>query len=110
MRDDALCHCGSCGHEKTDECYTKQCSCCLSDHQGAFGKNNKIRLKMTTKKNNFKLPKKRIPKILVPLDDSKCSIHALNSAINLAKFTDSKIVGIFVIPSDVSPLPLDDLF
>ena len=39
MRDDVFCHCGSCGHEKTDECYTKQCSCCLSDHQGPFGKN-----------------------------------------------------------------------
>jgi len=33
------CNCGSCGHEKIDECYTKQCSCCLTDHQGAFGKN-----------------------------------------------------------------------
>jgi len=76
-----------------------------------LGKINKIRLKMTaTQKNNFKLPKERIQKILVPFDGSKCSIHALNSAINLAKFTGSKIVGIFVIPSDVSSLPLDDLF
>lgn len=65
---------------------------------------------MTTKKNNFKLPKKRIQKILVPLDGSKCSLHALNGAINLAKFTDSKIVGIFVIPGDVSSLPIDELF
>lgn len=39
MRDDAYCHCGTCGHEKTQECYTDECSCCLSDHQGAFGKN-----------------------------------------------------------------------
>lgn len=74
-------------------------------------KTNKIRLKMTaTKKNNFKLPTKRIQKILVPLDGSKCSIHALNGAINLAKFTGSKIVGIFVIPSHVSAIPLDELF
>jgi len=63
-----------------------------------------------TKKINFKLPKKRIQKIMIPLDGSKCSIRALNSVINLAKFTGSKIVGVFVIPSDVSPLPLDDLF
>jgi len=74
-------------------------------------KTNKIRLKMaTTKKNNFKLHKERIQKILVPLDGSKFSTHALNYAINLAKFTGSKIVGVFVIPSDISPLPLDDLF
>jgi len=65
---------------------------------------------MTTKKNNFKLSKKKIQKILVPLDGSKFSTHALNYAINLAKFTGSKIVGVFVISSDVSPLPFDDLF
>ncbi|MDH5462864.1 MAG: universal stress protein [Nitrosopumilus sp.] len=63
-----------------------------------------------TKKNNLKLQKERIQKILVPLDGFKFSIRALNYATNLAKFTDSKIVGIFVIPKDVSPLPLDDLF
>ena len=39
MTDDPFCHCGSCGHEKVDECYSKQCGCCLPDHQGAFGKN-----------------------------------------------------------------------
>ena len=39
MVSDNFCHCGSCGHEKIDECYTKQCTCCLSDHQGPFGKN-----------------------------------------------------------------------
>ena len=39
MRSDPYCHCGACGHEKVSECYTKQCSCCLTDHQGAFGKN-----------------------------------------------------------------------
>ncbi len=39
MRDEVFCNCGSCGHEKVGECYAKQYSCCLSDHQGAFGKN-----------------------------------------------------------------------
>ena len=39
MRDDVFCHCGSCGHEKVGEYYVKQCESCLSDHQGAFGKN-----------------------------------------------------------------------
>jgi len=39
MGNDPYCHCGTCGHEKIDECYTKQCSCCLTDHQGAFGEN-----------------------------------------------------------------------
>ena len=64
----------------------------------------------TTKKKNFRLPKKRIQKILVPLDGSKFSIHALNYAINLAKFTNSHIVGIFVISSDVSSIPLENIF
>jgi len=39
MVGDNFCHCGSCGHEKIDECYTKQCGCCLTDHQGPFDKN-----------------------------------------------------------------------
>jgi len=39
------CDCGSCGHEKIDECYTKQCACCLTDHQGAFGKNRWLKQK-----------------------------------------------------------------
>lgn len=39
MTSDPFCHCGSCGHETVNECYTKQCPCCLSDHQGPFGKN-----------------------------------------------------------------------
>jgi len=63
-----------------------------------------------TKKNNFKLKKKRIQKILVPFDGFKFSIRALNHAINLAKFTDSKIIGVFVIPSNTASLPIDDLF
>jgi hypothetical protein len=47
-----------------------------------------------TKKNNFKRPKKRIQKILVPFDGFKFSIHASNYVINLAKFTDSQFVGV----------------
>lgn len=35
------CNCGSWGHEKIDECYTKQCACCLNDHQGTFAKNRR---------------------------------------------------------------------
>lgn len=62
------------------------------------------------RKNNFKLSKIKIQKILVPLDGSKFSIHALNYAINLAKFTGSKIIGIFVIPSGASFVPVSDLF
>jgi len=62
------------------------------------------------RKNNFKLSKIKIQKILVPLDGSKFSIHALNYAINLAKFTGSKIIGIFVVPSGASFVPVSDLF
>lgn len=61
------------------------------------------------KKKKTKLPKKKIQKILVPLDGSKFSYHALDFAINLAKFTGSQIIGFFVISSDASPQPIDDL-
>ena len=50
MRDEKFCHCGSCGHEKVDECYVKQCLCCLSDHQGAFGKNKWLKQKVWSKR------------------------------------------------------------
>ncbi|MDH5665246.1 MAG: universal stress protein [Nitrosopumilus sp.] len=66
-------------------------------------------MKKVEKKADYKLPKKRLQKILVPLDGSKFSIHSLNYAINLAKFTNSRIVGIFVVPSDDTPAPIDDL-
>lgn len=62
------------------------------------------------RKNNFKLPKNKVQRILVPLDGSKFSIHALNYAINLAKFTNSEIIGIFVVPSDASTAPIGVLF
>ena len=61
------------------------------------------------KEADYKLSKKRLQKILVPLDGSKFSIHALNYAINIAKFTNSRIIGVFVIPSDDTPAPIDDL-
>jgi nucleotide-binding universal stress UspA family protein len=66
------------------------------------------RITKFTKKNNSKLQKKKIQKILVPLDGSKFSFHALDFAVNLAKFTGSKIIGVFVISSDASPMPVDD--
>lgn len=66
-------------------------------------------MKRKEKKANYKLPKKRLQKILVPLDGSKFSIRSLNYAINLAKFTNSKIIGVFVVSSDDTPAPIDDL-
>ncbi len=39
MSDFKTCDCGSCGHEKQSECFLKECKCCLTDHQGSFGKN-----------------------------------------------------------------------
>ena len=57
-----------------------------------------------------RIPKKKISKILVPLDGSKNSIRALKEAINLSKYTNSQIIGIYVIPDDISSLPLVELF
>lgn len=56
-----------------------------------------------------RIRKKPIKNILVPLDGSRNSFRALKEAINLAKYTNSKIYGLFVISSDVSSLPLVDL-
>ncbi len=64
-----------------------------------------IRKNRTSKK----IPKKIIKNILVPIDGSRNSIRALKEAINLSKFTDSKIIGIYVIPEEVSSLPLIEL-
>ena len=58
---------------------------------------------------NFRIPKTKIRKILVPIDGSKNSVRALNTAINLAKFTKSKIVGLHVLPTDVSSLSIIEL-
>lgn len=61
------------------------------------------------KQKNTKISKKPIRKILVPLDGSKNSMRGLKHAINLAKFTNSRIIGIYVIPKDISSLPLVEL-
>jgi nucleotide-binding universal stress UspA family protein len=58
---------------------------------------------------NFRIPKTRIRNILVPLDGSKNSLRALNNAINLAKFTKSKIIGLHILPTDVSSLSIIEL-
>ena len=55
------------------------------------------------------IPKIPIKKILVPLDGSTNALNALKEAINLSKFTNSQIVGIYVIPKDISSLPLVEL-
>ena len=60
-------------------------------------------------KSNRAIQKKLIKKILVPLDGTKNSLKALKEAINLARFTNSQIVGIYVIPSDISSLPLIEI-
>ncbi|MFZ0184655.1 MAG: universal stress protein [Nitrosotalea sp.] len=44
------------------------------------------------------MPSKRIKKILVPLDGSKCSMEGLHEAILLAKQCGAKITGLCVIP------------
>jgi nucleotide-binding universal stress UspA family protein len=64
-----------------------------------------IRKKQASKR----IPRKLIKKILVPIDGSSNSFRALKEAINLAKFTNSQIIGIYVIPKDISALPLIDL-
>lgn len=64
---------------------------------------------VSKKQSSKKIQKKTIKKILVPLDSSKNSLRALKEAINLAKYTDSQIVGIYVIPSDISSLPLIEI-
>lgn len=58
---------------------------------------------------NFRIPKTKIRKILVPIDGSKNSLKALSTAINFAKFTKSKIVGLHVLPTDVSSLSIIEL-
>ena len=58
---------------------------------------------------NFRISKTKIRKILVPIDGSKNSLRALNTAINLAKFTKSKIIAFHVLPTDVSSLSIVEL-
>lgn len=58
---------------------------------------------------NFRMTKTKIRKFLVPVDGSKNSIRALSFAINLAKFTKSKIVILHVLPTDVSSMSIVEL-
>ena len=58
---------------------------------------------------NFRIAKTKIRKVLVPLDGSKNSIRALSFAINLSKFTKSKIAILHVLPTDVSSLSIVEL-
>jgi len=57
MTLDLYCYCGSSDHEKVEECHTRQCPCCLTDHHGACGKNifnNKIfRIKKKLKRGFY---------------------------------------------------------
>lgn len=63
-------------------------------------------INLVVKKHTNKISKKAFKKNLVPLDGSKNSLHALKESINLSKFTNSQIIGIYVIPEDISSLPL----
>ena len=56
-----------------------------------------------------KITKKKIESILVPLDGSRNSVRALKESINISKYTNSKIIGIYVIPDEISSLPLVEL-
>ena len=58
---------------------------------------------------NLRTRKTKIRKILVPIDGSKNSSRALEAAINLAKFTKSRIVALYVLPTDVSSLSILEL-
>ncbi len=58
---------------------------------------------------NFRISKTKIRRILVPVDGSKTSLRALSFAINLAKFTKSKIIALHVLPTDVSSLSIIEL-
>ena len=49
---------------------------------------------------NKNTKQKEISKILVPLDGSDNSIHALMEAISLARISNASITGIFVISSE----------
>ena len=67
-------------------------------------------IKVVVKKHANKISKRYFKKILVPLDGSRNSLRALKESINLSKFTNSQIIGIYVIPEDISSLPLVEIF
>lgn len=66
--------------------------------------------KISRKTKRRKVLNNKIDRILVPLDGSKNSFRALREAISLTSKIKSKITGIYVIPMDVSSLPLTKLF
>jgi len=43
------------------------------------------------------------------MDGSRNSERALKNAINISKYTNSEIIGVYVIPDDVTSLPLVEL-
>lgn len=66
-------------------------------------------INLVVKKQTNKISKKTFKRILVPLDGSKNSLHALKESINLSRFTNSQIIGIYVIPEDISALPFIEI-
>ena len=61
----------------------------------------KPKLKKTTNNRKFK-KNKTIKKILVPLDGSKYSFHALDMAISLSLHYSSSIVGVYIFDLPIS--------
>ncbi len=66
-------------------------------------------INLVIKKQTNKISKKTFKRILVPLDGSKNSLRALKESINLSRFTNSQIIGIYVIPEDISALPFIEI-
>lgn len=64
---------------------------------------------MVEKRQTGRVLKRSFKKILVPLDGSRISFRALKEAINLARFTGSQVIGIYVIPEDISALPITEI-
>ena len=61
----------------------------------------KPKLKKTTNNQKFK-KNKTIKKILVPLDGSKYSFHALDMAISLSSHYSSSIIGVYIFDLPIS--------
>lgn len=66
--------------------------------------------KLKQKRQILKKKKLAIENILVPLDGSRTSFKALYEAINVSKFTGSKIIGVHIIKGDISSISITDLF
>ena len=65
----------------------------------------------TKKKTSSKKPRKKINRILIPLDGSKNSLRALDMAIYFAKSHNAKLLGVHVIdlPVVLEFTPLDPI-